>query len=49
MSHYDHKRIPDAKFESSSSSSFLDMTAQIFPLKKGTSHQIRLRTPEKRI
>ena len=28
MSHYDHKSIPDAKFESDSSSSFGDMTSQ---------------------
>ena len=31
MSHYDHKSIPDAKFESASSSSFGDMTSQNFP------------------
>ena len=37
MSHYGHKSIPDAKFESSSSSSFRDMTSQNFPRKKGTS------------
>ena len=36
MSHYGHKSIPDAKFESSSSSSFGDMTSQNFPLKRGT-------------
>ena len=29
MSHYGHKSIPDAKFESDSSSSFGDMTSQI--------------------
>ena len=35
MSHYRHKSIPDAKFESGSSSRFGDMTSQIFPRKKG--------------
>ena len=40
MSHYGHKSIPDAKFESDSSSSFGDMTSQNFPRKKGTSHEI---------
>ena len=49
MSHYGHKCIPDAKFESGSSSSFGDMTSQNFPRKKGTSHQIRLFTPGKRV
>ena len=49
MSHYGHKSIPDAKFESSSSSSFGDMTSQIFLQKKGTSHQIQLFTPGKRV
>ena len=49
MSHYDHKRIPVAKFESGSSSSFGDMTSQNVTRKKGTSHQIRLFTPEKRV
>ena len=39
MNHYTHKRIPDAKFESGSSSSFGDMTSQGFPLKKGTNHK----------
>ena len=48
-SHYGHKSIPDAKFESDSSSSFGDMTSQNFPLKKGTSHEIRLFTPGKRV
>ena len=47
MSHYGHKSIPDAKFESDSSSSFGDMTSQNFPRKKGTSHKIRLFTPGK--
>ena len=49
MSHYGHKSIPDVKFESDSSSSFGDMTSQNFPLKKGTSHEIRLFTPGKRV
>ena len=49
MSHYGHKSIPDAKFESGSSSSFRDMTSQNFPWKKGTSHQIQLFTPGKRV
>ena len=47
MSHYGHKSIPDAKFESGTSSRFGDMTSQNFPQKKGTSHQIRLFTPGK--
>ena len=45
MSHYTHKSIPDAKFESSSSPSFGDMTSQNFNWKKGKSHEIRLFTP----
>ena len=49
MSHYGHKSIPDAKFESDSSSSFGDMTSQNFPRKNGTSHEIRLFTPGKRV
>ena len=36
IGHYGHKSIPDAKFESGSSSSFGDMTSQNFPSKKGT-------------
>ena len=47
MSHYGHKIIPDAKFESDSSSSFGDMTSQNFPWKKGTSHEIRIFNPRK--
>ena len=47
MSHYDHKSIPDAKFESDSISSFGDMTSQSFPRKKRTSHEIRLFIPGK--
>ena len=49
MSYYNHKNIPDAKFESASFSSFGDITSQNFPQKKGTSHQIRLFTPGKQI
>ena len=49
MSHYGPDSIPDAKFESGSSSSFGDMTSQNFPQKKGMSHKIRLFTPGKRI
>ena len=49
MSHYGHKSIPDAKFESGWSSSVGDMTSQNLPCKKGTSHQIRLFTPGKRV
>ena len=49
MSHYDHKSIPDAKFESGSCSSFGDMMSQNFPRRKGTSHQIRLFIPGKRV
>ena len=44
MSHYGHKIIPNAKFESGSSFSFGDMTSQNFPQKK-RSHQIQLFTP----
>ena len=47
MSHYGHKSIHDAKFESDSSSSFGDMTSQNFSRNKGTSHEIRLFTPGK--
>ena len=47
MSHYDHKSIPDTKFESGNSYSFGYVTSQSFPRKKGTSHQIRLFTPGK--
>ena len=49
MCHYVHKSTPDAKFEVDSSFSFGDMTSQNFPRKKGTSHQILLFTPEKRV
>ena len=47
MCHYIHKSIPDAKFEADFG--FGDMTSQNFPRKKGTSHQIRLFTPGKRV
>ena len=46
ISHYDHKSIADAKFESASSSNFGDMTSQTLPQKNGTSHQFRLFTTE---
>ena len=49
MSHYIHKSISDAEFEADSSSSFGDMTSQSFPRKKGTSHQIQLFIPGKRV
>ena len=49
MSHYSNKSIPDANFEVDSYSSFGDMTSQIFPQKKGTSHQMRLIRPGKRV
>ena len=49
VSHDSHNRIPDAKFEADTSSSFGDMTSQNFPRKKGTSHQLRLFTPRKRV
>ena len=49
MSHYDHKIISDANFESDSSSSFGDMTSQNFPQNKGTSHEILIFTPGKRV
>ena len=45
MGLYGHKSIPDAKFESGSSSTFGDMMSQNFPQKMGTSHQIQLFTP----
>ena len=47
MSHYIYESIPDAKFETDSTSTFGDMTSQNFPQKKGTHHQIRLFTPGK--
>ena len=47
MSHYLHKSIPDATFETDSFFNFGDMTSQNFPRNKGTSDQIRLFTPGK--
>ena len=49
MSHYDHKSISDAKFESGSSSGFGDMKSQIFPQKTEMSHQIRVFILRKRV
>ena len=49
MDHYGHKSSPDANVESGSSFSFGDMTSQNFHRKEGTSHQIRLFTPGKRV
>ena len=49
MSHDGHKSISDAKFESSSPFSCGDMMSQNFVWKKGTSHQIQLFTPGKRV
>ena len=46
-SHYNQQSIPDAKFEAGSSSSFGDITSPKF--QEGTSHQIRLFTPGKRV
>ena len=40
MSHYIQKRIPHAKFEADSSSSFGDMTSQNFPRKKSSNSAI---------
>ena len=40
MSHYSHKSMLDAKFESGSFSIFGDMTSQMFTLKRGTSHRV---------
>ena len=48
VSHYNHKSILDAKFESGGSFSFGDRTSRNFPQRKGTTHQIHLFTPEKR-
>ena len=46
VSHYSHKSMPDAKFESGSFPSFGDLTTQNFPLKKGRNHQILILPPE---
>ena len=40
-----HESMLDAKFESGSFCSFGDMTSQNFPLKRGTSHKIRIFIP----
>ena len=47
VSLYSHKSMPDAKFDSVSFSIFGNMTWQNWPLKKGTSHRIRVFTPAK--
>ena len=47
LSHYSHKSMPDTKFECSNFSIFRDMTSQNFPLKRGTSHGIRIITAGK--
>ena len=47
VSHYSHKSMPDAKFESGSLSIFGDMTSQNFPMKKGMAHRIRVFTLRK--
>ena len=49
MSHYRYKSIPDGKFEADGSSSFWSYDVTKFPRKNGTSHQIRLFTPGKRV
>ena len=49
MTHYSHKSIPDANFETDGSSSSGYAMSQNFPRKKGTSHQIRLFTTGKRV
>ena len=49
LDHYSHKSKPDAKFDCGIFSSFGLMTSQNFPLKKGTSHKIRIFTPRKEI
>ena len=47
VSHYSHKSMHYAKFESGSRFSFGDMMSQNFPLEKRMSDQIRIFTPEK--
>ena len=47
VSHYSHKSLSDAKFQSGSFSSFGDMASPNLPLKKGTNHRIRIFTPRK--
>ena len=46
MSHYSHKGMPDANFESGSFSIFGDFMSQKLPLRKETSHQILVFSPE---
>ena len=46
MNQYSHESILDTKYESGSFSSFGDMTSQNFPLKRETSHKIRIFTAE---
>ena len=45
MSHYSHKSMADAKFDSSRVSIFEDMTSQNFHLRRGMSHRIQIFTP----
>ena len=49
MSHQGDKSIPDAKFQSGSSSGVGNMTSQNFPRKKGMGHQMRVFTPGERV
>ena len=49
MCHYGYESIPDAKFESGSSSSFGDMASQNFHQKKEMNHKIQLFTPGKQV
>ena len=46
VSHYDHKSIPVAKFESGSCHSFGDMMSQNFPRKKGKVIKFEYLSPE---
>ena len=47
MNHYNQKNMSDANFESGNFVSFRDIMSQSFPLKKGTSHQVRIFIPGK--
>ena len=47
VSHYSHKSMLDARFESGSFSIFGDMTSRNFSLEKRTSHRIWLFIPGK--
>ena len=49
MRHYNHKSIPDARFESGSSSNFEDMTSQNFPQKKEQVIEFGYLSPENRL